>query len=458
MNMQDGPIGTDGLPQYWNYARETMELGARERLILDRLKHQLRYVYETMPFYQRHYDRHGFRPESVQTLEDFTALVPPITKKDLVADQLEHPPFGSYLGNLAPSEMSRIHGSSGTSGKPTIYALSKADWERGGDLCAQAQWSAGLRPHDLMQVSYPFGMFLGSWALIQGAERLGITLFPIGVVDSMKQLEFIESLRPTVFAGTPSYCMHLASVAREAGIDLRASSVQKLVVGGEPGGSIRGTREALTEAWHARPIDIGTSSEMYPFQTNVACEHENGTHQIIDENLTEIVDRNEWNTAVPEGERGAVVYTHLWRRHQPMIRFVSGDESYMSYEPCPCGRTYPRLPEGILGRIDDMLIIRGANIFPSMVETALRQVPAFGPEFRIVVERVGALDEMRVEVEPATNEIFASADAEQATVRKAKEILKHIAGIRIDLSVVPYGSLPATTFKARRVEDLRPAL
>ena len=442
-------------PRFWDEERETMAPVRRDELILDRIRKQLHRVYNELPFYRRHYDAHGFHPDDVKTLEDFTAKVPVITKKMLVADQQEHPPFGSYTTAVQHSDLARIHGSSGTSGVPTMYAVSKTDWNRAADVHAMAQWCAGVRPDDLVQVGFPFGLFFGGWGVVQGAERIGAALFPLGVTETHKHLEFIKQLRTTVFSATPSYCMHLLSVAAEIGMDLRESSVRLLLVGGEPGGSLPGTREILEDGWGARLIDAGSTSEMYPFQTNVGCPDGNGTHLISDEVYTEVVDKDDLNRPIPAGDRGALVYTHLWRESQPMIRFAPNDESFITHEPCSCGRTYPRLPEGVLGRLDDMLVIRGANIYPSAIETGLRSVEGFGPEFAIHVARKGAMDEITVRAEYDPNVVDGSG---HDVLRKAGEtVLKRMTGIRIPVEVIAPGSLPATVFKARRVVDERPA-
>lgn len=456
--------GERGFPRFWDEERETLAPAQRDRVVVERIRHQLRYVYAELPFYRRHYDAHGFHPDQVRSLEDFTTKVPIITKKMLVADQREHPPFGSYSRPLPAGEIARIHGSSGTSGVPTMYAVSRGDWERAGDVHAMAQWCAGVRPDDIVQVGFPFGLFFGGWGVVQGVERIGATLFPLGITDSEKHLELIGRLGSTVFSATPSYCIHLLSVAERMGIDLRQSTVRHLLVGGEPGGSLPGTRKIIEEGWGAVAVDAGSTSEMYPFQTSVGCTAGTGTHLYTDEVLTEVVDSADLNAPIPVGDRGAVVYTHLWRDSQPMIRFAPGDETYLATDPCPCGRTYPRMPEGILGRLDDMLVIRGANVFPSAIETGLRTVPELGPEFRILVRKVGALDELTVQAElghGAAIELdtlpLLESEARRATlVRQTEAALKRTVQIRIPVELLKPGMLPETTFKARRVVDERP--
>lgn len=445
--------GETAHPRFWDEKRETADSQTRSAAILDRVQHQLHYVYEELPFYRKLYDSKGFHPDDVKALEDFTTKVPVITKELLVADQADHPPFGSYTPDFPPADLARIHGSSGTSGTPTMYAVSRKDWDRAADVHAMAQWCAGLRPDDIVQIGFPFGLFFGGWGVLQGAERIGATVFPLGVTDSEKHIEMMLQLGTTVFTATPSYCMHLISVAETMGIDLRETSVRLLLTGGEPGGSLPGTREALSAAWGATVVDAGSTSEMYPFQTSVGCEAGSGTHLITDEVYAEVVSRDDSTRQLPPGEYGAIVYTHLWRESQPMIRFAPGDETYFDTTPCACGRTYPRLPEGVIGRLDDMLVIRGANIYPSSVEKVLREFPELGSEFRINVFRQGALDEISVDVEMSPD--YAGSPRESDVATRVESRLKKQTGIRIPVTILTSGTLEPTTFKARRVVDTR---
>ena len=454
-----------GYKLYWDEERETLDPRARESIILERIQKQLAYVYEELPFYRRLYDEKGFHPSQVRFLQDFTEKVPIITKKDLVADQAEYPPFGSYVGPFSEYEIVRVHGSSGTSGVPTLYRVSRGDWNRAADVHAMAQWSMGIRPDDILQVSFPFSLFFGGWGINQGAERLGCTVFPLGVLPTERQLDLMFRLQATVFTATPSYALHVASVAEGLGYNLPQGPVKRLMIGGEPGGCVPGTKAAIQRLWGATSHDAGSTSEMYPFQTNVEEESSQGMHCIIDEVYTEVVDKDDPNAAVDYGVRGAIVYTHLWRRSQPMIRFWPGDETVMHPGPTPLGRTYPMLPQGILGRLDDMLVIRGANLYPSTVETALRTMEDLGPEFEMVVEKRGALDELTVRVEarkPVWDEWSKLSDASRkekhaALTRQTADRLLRVCGIRVEAEVIAPGSLPETVFKAKRVTDRRGA-
>jgi phenylacetate-CoA ligase len=443
---------------FWDAERETMPARQREALILERVQHQLRYAYTQLPFYRRHYDAAGFSPDQVRSLEDFTTKVPVVTKKDLVADQAAHPPFGSYLG-VDRRSVARVHGSSGTMGSPTMYGVSHADWARCGQAMAMGLWCAGFRPGDLVQVTFPFTMFFGGWGNVQALELLGAGCFPTGsMVTTERQVEFLHALSVDAVIATPSYLAHLARRAAELGTPVTGSGVGLALVGGEPGGSIPAVRARLTEAWgELEVIDgaAGSTSEMYPFLTNIGCLQDpgGGVHLFQDENYTEVVDRDDPNVPVPAGRPGATVATHLWRESQPMIRFWMGDVGVLDDAPCRCGRTYPKLPRGVFGRVDDMLLIRGANVYPSAVEAAVRATPGAGAEFRIVVERPADLDEIRVLVErdaglPESEEPRLRADLE--------ERLHRAVNVRVPVEVVAPGAHEVQTFKARRVVDNRP--
>lgn len=443
---------------FWDEERETMPPRQREAVILERLQHQLNHAYAHLPFYRRHYDAHGFHPDQVRSLEDFTTKVPVITKKDLVADQAAHPPFGSYLG-VDPAQIARVHGSSGTMGTPTMYGVSHADWARCGQAMAMGLWCAGFRPGDMVQVTFPFTMFFGGWGNVQALELLGAGCFPTGsMVPTERQIEFLHKLSADAVIATPSYLSHLAHRAEELGMPLRESQVDLALVGGEPGGSIPSVRARLREQWgEIAVIDgaAGSTSEMYPFLTNIGClqDPDGGVHLFQDENYTEIVDRDDPNVPVPVGTAGATVATHLWRESQPMIRFWMGDEGMLDDSPCACGRTYPKLPRGVFGRMDDMIIVRGANIYPSAVEAAIRETPGSGAEFRIVVERPRDLDEICVEVERHPD----LAESQTARLQADLEHRLHRAvNVRVPVRIVEPGSHEAQTFKARRVVDNRP--
>jgi phenylacetate-CoA ligase len=436
---------------YWDVTRETRDPADRDAETLVHLQASLKRAY-TLTFYQRHWDAHGFHPDQVRTLVDFTERCPVITKKMLIADQAEFPPFGSYLG-IDPVDIFRIHGSSGTSGTPTMYGVARADWEQAKEIFRITHWASGVRPTDRVHYAFPFGMFFGGWAMLMAAEEVGATTFPMGLADTRRHIEMIDRLQCTVIEATPSYMLHMAEVAKEIGYDAVNSPLRIFMSGGEPGGSIPSTKKLLLDLWGLDVVsDAGTSSEMFPFVTNAECREMNGMHVYTDEVWTELVDPEDPHKAVPDGEIGNLIYTHLHRVSQPMIRFAVNDRSWLTREPCPCGRTYPRLPQGLMGRADDMLVIRGANIFPSAIEKALRGVAGLGTEFRIRVFKQGHLDELRVEAEVAPD---FTGDRDELT-RLATDAVTHHCLIRVPVSLVEPNVFERAVLKSRRVIDERP--
>jgi phenylacetate-CoA ligase len=446
--------------RYWDEARETRDPTERAAAARERLRAQLDYCYERVPFYRRLWDAHGVRPDQVRTWDDFTKRIPVVTKKMLVDDQAEHPPFGSYLG-VEPEEILRIHGSTGTSGTPTLYGVGKADWERAAEVFAMTQWAMGVRPNQIVQFAFPFSLFFGGWGVLYGAERIGAAAFPIGFADTKRHVELMYRLGSAVLEATPSYLLHMAEVAREMGFDPARSPLRHAIVGGEPGGSIPPTRSRLIETWGLETVcDSGSTSEMFPFCTNTECTEMTGPHLWLDEVWTEGVDPEDPSRPLPEGERGTIVYTHLWRTSQPMIRFAPGDAAIIDSSPCACGRTYPRLPLGVLGRVDDMLVVRGVNVYPSAIERALREIDELGLEFRIFVERRDEMDEITVGVE--LDKDFAASserpEREPNVLERAEELVRDHCQIRVPVELLEPNTYERTTLKAKRVIDRRPDL
>lgn len=431
--------------------REARDPAVRAEESLLQLRRQLARCYAEIPFYTRHWDAAGFHPDQVRTWTDFTSRCPVVKKSQLVADQAAHPPYGSYLG-IPTGDIARVQSSSGTSGVPTIYGVGTADWIRSGHVFAMTQWAMGVRPDDLVQFAFPFSLFFGGWGVLRGAEELGATTFPIGAADTRRHVELMYHLGSTVIQATPSYLLHMAEVARELGHDPAASPLRRAVVGGEAGGSIPSTRARLLETWGLQSVcDSGSTSEMFPFCTNTECTEMTGPHLWNDEVWTEVVDGADPSRALPEGERGAVVYTHLWRTSQPMIRFAPGDAAVLTSDPCACGRTYPRLAGGILGRTDDMVVVRGVNVYPSAIEHAIRETVGLGLEFRVFVDRDAEMDELCVHAEVADGGVVDDAELHA----RAAAALRYHCQVRVGLELAAPGSFERTTMKAKRLVDRR---
>ncbi len=433
-----------------------MDPKARRAGILRDIREQLDYVYRELPFYREYYDQHGFHPSMVQTLEDFTRKVPVITKDVLRREQEEHPPFGRYLG-FPQEEGLHIHGSSGTTGRPTFYLFSRDDIAYTRKVMAQALYTAGVRPSDVVQISTDLGMFMGGWGALWGAEEIGATCFTPGAGNAERHVRTMYQVGATVLITTPTFALRLLDQAKALDLDPAASPLRLGIFIGEPGAGIPGTKAALENGWGIAALDCATTSEMTPWATNVECQERRGVHVLEDDVYTEIVAKDDVHAPMAEGESGAIVYTHLRRKGQPMLRFWSGDESRMVYDACACGRTYPRLPDGVYGRVDDMLILRGVNVYPSAVQRALLEVEGLGSEHRIVLERKGAMDEatIRVEYDPRLGGGAPSAADLEALQARTGQHLRAVTGIRFGLELLPPSSLERFDVKARRVIDNR---
>ncbi len=438
---------------YWNRAVETMDNKKREQtVILPKVKAQIAWAYEKSPFYKNKWDKAGVLPGDIKTLEDFD-LIPCVTKDEIRRDQAEHPPFGSNLC-VSPHELARVQGTSGTTGRPTAFGIGRDDMERIAEAHARIMWGFGVRQNDIVFIGSFFSLYWGSWGALLGAERLGATAFPFGAGvpgQSERGIEWMKEVKPTVFYGTPSYSLYLAEKAKEMGVDPRKDfAFRILFFSGEPGAGVPSTRRRIEEAYGGICIDSGSTAEMAPWMTNGECAHRQGMHLWQDIVYTELVDR-QTHRRVPYNQEGVTVYTHLERTSQPMIRFWAGDVAYWTDEPCPCGRTYPRLSKGIYGRADDMFVIRGENVYPSAIENVIRGIDGFGDEFRIVISREETMDEMVVQAErdPRTNRDKVP-DLKERLARELKT-----KGLRSIVQVLEPGSMERTEFKAKRVIDKR---
>lgn len=438
---------------YWNKELETMDPQEREeKVILPKLKAQLKYAYEHSPFYRRKWDAAGIKPEDIQSLEDFEHI-PFVTKEDIREDQREFPPFGSNLC-IPRGEVGRIHGTSGTTGKPTVFAVGKEDLERIAEAHARCMWNFGVRPEDTVFIGSFFSLYWGSWGALLGTERLGATAFPFGAGvpgQTERALEWLKEIKPTVFYGTPSYALYVAEKAKARGYDpLKDFNFRILFFSGEPGAGVPSTKRKIEETYGGICIDSGSTAEMTPWMSNCECEYRTGMHLYQDIVYAELVDPNT-KKRVPYGSEGVTVYTHLERTSQPMIRFWAGDITMWVDDPCPCGRTYPRLPKGIYGRADDMFVVRGENVYPSAIEDVIRSIEGFGDEYRIIITREKAMDELIIQAE-----YLPGLDPAQVSKLKARlEEELRIKGLRTTVQMVPPGTLERTEFKARRIIDNR---
>jgi phenylacetate-CoA ligase len=442
--------------RYWFPVRETMPAADRERAIVERLRVVCRHAWENAPYYRRKWEDAGFHPDQLRSLEDFEMRVPVVTKKELREAQARVPPFGDYLCIPEP-EVHHIHGTSGTTGRPTVFAIGRADWRAIAHAHARIMWGMGIRPGDTVFIAAIFSLYMGSWGSMLGAERLHCKTFPFGAGApgmTARAAMWLDMMKPQAFYGTPSFALHLAEVARSEGYDPRNFGLKIMFFSGEPGASVPGVRDRIVAAYGARVIDCGSMAEMSPFMNVSGTAETDGMLCWQDVVYTEVCDPNTFRR-VPYGARGTPVYTHLERTSQPMIRLVSGDLTLWEQGPNPCGRTYPRLPNGIFGRIDDMFTIRGENVYPSEIDAVVNRLAGYGGEHRIVITRERTMDELVIRIE-IDAERHGQGEASQRAMRdEAAQALSTMLGLRAKVEIVAPGTFPRTDFKARRVIDDR---
>lgn len=444
--------------RYWFPRRETMPAGDREAAILERLQQVCAYAYQHAPFYRRKWDEAGFHPSHLRTLEDFETRVPVVTKAELRKAQEAHPPFGDYLC-VPEAEVFHVHGTSGTTGRPTAFGVSRNDWQSISNAHARIMWAMGMRPGDTICVAAIFSLYMGSWGALAGAERLRAKAFPFGAGAagmSSRCAQWLDILKPAGFYGTPTYAIHLAETAIKDGRDPRKFGLKYMFFSGEPGASIPSIRARIEELYDAKVYDSGSMGEMTPWMNVAGSEQTPGMLCWQDIVYTEVCDPNT-HMRVPYGQRGTPVYTHLERTSQPMIRLESGDLTVWANDKTPCGRTYPQLPMGIIGRIDDMITIRGENVYPSEIEAALSRLHGYGGEHRIFITREATMDEILISVEQDGSAWAKGDDHRRAFHAQVASQLHTLLGLRAVVEIVAPGTHPRTDFKAKRVVDDRAA-
>ena len=429
---------------YWDPHIERMPLEDLHALQEDRLKSVVRYVYDHSAFYRQRFKEAGVEPGDIRTLADVSTL--PFTRK---VDLRDNYPTGMF--SAPKSQVVRYHVSSGTTGKPTVVGYTKGDIETWSESLARALTSIGLDSDDVVQVGYGYGLFTGGLGLHYGAERIGAAVLPVGTGNTERQIELMQDLGTTAIACTPSYFLHIMEVAEKMGISIKKDTQLKAGIFGAEPWSLE-TRKRIEDATGINAYDIyGTSEISGPLFTE--CHVKKGIHVWADMFLIEVLDPKT-DEPVADGETGELVFTTLHKFALPLIRYRIGDLTIMNREPCECGRTHPRIMR-ILGRTDDMLIIRGINVFPSQVESVLMDIPEVGDHWEILVDRKGPLDMMtvRVELTPAG---FSDKIGDLMKLRKkiSKE-LKGVLNIAAEVDLVEPGTIPRSMGKAKRVTDNR---
>jgi phenylacetate-CoA ligase len=377
----------------------------------------------------------------VSDLNDLTQL-PFTTKAELVRDQLEHSPYGTDL-SFPLERYIRIHQTSGTTGKPLYWLDTEDSWDWWGECWKVIFQAAGVRAEDRVYFAFSFGPFIGFWAGWEGARKLGAMAISGGGQSTAQRLKAIVDYAATVLVCTPTYALHMAAEARKSGIDLaRDSAIRITVHAGEPGASIPGTKKMIEESWGAKCHDHAGATEVGAIAFE--CQSQpGGIHVNEGEFIAEVIDPNSGAPTEP-GEKGELVITNLGRIGSPVIRYRTGDLVQPSYQPCPCGRAFMLLEGGVLGRVDDMIIVRGVNVFPSAIEIVLREFSEV-EEFRVDIFEMEAMREIKLTLEPSSEQGLVSGLAEKVGGRVRERL-----GLRPQVEVVPPGTLPRFELKAKR--------
>ncbi|HEU4964461.1 MAG TPA: phenylacetate--CoA ligase PaaK [Bacilli bacterium] len=435
----------------FNERIETMTREDLQEMQLERVRQTLRRVYDRVPFYRQKFEELNLTPDDMHTLEDLRKY--PFTVK---TDLRENYPFGLFA--VDKDEVARIHGSSGTKGKPTVVGYTKRDLEHWGEICARAICAAGGKPGDMYHNAYGYGLFTGGLGMHYGAETMGATVVPVSGGNTSRQITLIQDFEPRGIAATPSYALNIAEELERQGLDPRATSLEYGIFGAEPWTDEM--RQALEQKWNIKAVDIyGLSEVMGPGVSIECCEAQNGLHIAEDHFLPEIIDPKT-GEVLPYGEEGELVFTSLTKEAFPIVRYRTGDISSLDPTPCACGRTTIRMAR-IKGRIDDMMIIRGVNVFPSEMEAVLLSVEELAPHYQVVLSREGALDKVELNVEvtaefaKAADEVTPSNPLVQALTKRVGHLLKDALGVTIALRIHPPMSLARSEGKAIRIVDRR---
>ena len=428
----------------WNAEYETMGRAELEALQLRRLQSTVAWVYERVPHYRGELEKRGVKPKDIRSLADVRLL--PMTDKTALRDTY---PFGMFAVPL--EQVVRVHSSSGTTGKPIVVGYTRGDLNTWTELTARVGSAAGVTERDRVQMVFLYGMFTGGWGMHYGLERVGATIFPAGSGNTERQLMMMQDFGTTVIVGTPSYALYIAEVAEKMGIDMHALPLRVGLFGGEPSGE--GMRDEIQRRLGILATDNYGLSEVMGPGVSGECEHQCGLHMAEDHFLFEVIDPV---TGEPkaEGEEGELIITSLTKEAFPVLRYRTHDLTVIDSSPCACGRTLSRMRK-VRARTDDMLIIRGVNVFPSQIEDALMQVEGVEPHYLIIVDRVGAMDQLEVQIEVSEAQFSDVMKDMIAFTRSVSERINSVVGLNAKVTLVEPGAIERTAGKAKHVIDRR---
>ncbi|MGC1454045.1 MAG: phenylacetate--CoA ligase [Nitrospirota bacterium] len=429
---------------YWQPETESMNRKELEQLQLERLESTLNRVYMNVPFYRKKFDEVKFNPDDLRSLDDLSRL-PLTTKKDL----RENYPYGLFAVPLR--EVVRIHASSGTTGMSTVVGYSKNDIKTWSDLVARILAAGGITKDDVIQIAFNYGLFTGAFGLHYGAERLGASVIPISSGNTRRQIKLMQDFKTTALVSTPSYAMLIADTMMEMGINRNSLSLKYGLFGAEPWSDAM--RKELEDKLKIVATDnYGLSEVMGPGVAG-ECLERNGLHIAEDHFLVEWINPDTLEPVQP-GEIGEMVITTLTKEAFPVIRYRTRDLTRLIPEPCPCGRTMRKMTR-VYGRTDDMLIIRGVNVFPQQIENVLFEIEGVAPHYQIIIDRKGALDDTTVNVEVSESMFFDEMKKQSKLKETIKKRLASELGISVEVKLVEKKTLERFEGKAMRVIDNR---
>ncbi|MDA3902559.1 MAG: phenylacetate--CoA ligase [Desulfuromusa sp.] len=429
----------------WNDDFETLPREAIESLQLKRLQQTVEKVYAAVPFYRDSFNKLGIKPADIKSLADLQRL--PFTLKQDMRDSY---PYGLFAVPL--EQIVRIHASSGTTGKPTVVGYTRRDIDNWTELMARSFVAAGTNRGDIIHNAYGYGLFTGGLGAHYGAERVGASVIPMSGGNTKKQLMIMQDFGSTVLTCTPSYSLYLAEAATEEGIDIRKLKLKVGIFGAEPWSEKM--RQEIEAKLNIKAIDIYGLSEILGPGVGIECiEAQNGLHLWEDHFIPEIINP-ETGEVLPDGEKGELVITTITKEGIPLIRYRTRDITRLMKEPCVCGRTHARI-ERLSGRSDDMLIIRGVNVFPSQIESVLFSVEGVEPHYQLIVERDGNLDTLEVQVEVNEQTFSDEIKILQGMTNRIRKDIKDLLGVTCKVRLVEPKTIARSEGKAKRVIDNR---
>lgn len=429
---------------YYQPDIETMSREDLEALQLERLQALVKRVYQKIPFYKESFDKAGINPEDIKSLADLTKL--PFTVKQDMRDAY---PFGLFA--VPRKDVVRVHCSSGTTGTATVVGYTQKDLENWGDCFARALYGAGCGPDSTLQIAYGYGLFTGGLGAHNGGERAGCTVLPMSTGNTKRQVRLMKDFDVDCLCCTPSYALNIAEVAQEEGYDVHELPIHAGILGAEP--CSEATRAEIEQKMGIQVYDIYGLSEVMGPGVACECEKQHGLHVCEDQFIIEILDPKTLQP-VPDGEWGEVVFTTLCKECSPLVRYRTRDISRILVGECECGRTFRRM-DRIAGRTDDMMILRGVNVFPSQIEEEIVSFPEIAPQYQLILTTKGTLDHAELRVETVPEFPFDEIRRLEKLKKDLQKALKENLQIAVDVKIVEPKTIERAEGKAKRIIDMR---